>query len=178
MQYEGLALSSNQSLEAIFRAAVSPDPKVLVGFEWRGSNISAFTQVLGIRKFIKGFFLQDQCIEGYNIPVAQNGLNEQWIARPNSAHPRRYAFYTVTRVDSSSKDNYYPRALLLNYGASRRNPPFGLERLLRDYLVQVDALNPDLLLGKAYLALGPWRLFSNFFVIERLGPTGWRPGAV
>jgi hypothetical protein len=65
--------------------------------------------------------------------------------------------------------------LLLNYGASLRNPRRGVERLLRDYLVQPYAQNPDLLLGKAYFAFGSRRVFSNFFVIERLRPTDWMP---
>jgi len=46
---------------------------------------------------------------------------------------------------------------------------------LRDYVVQPDPADPDLLLGKAYLALGPFRVPSNFFVIERLRRTSWKP---
>ena len=39
--------------------------------------------------------------------------------------------------------------------------------MLRDYLVQVDPANPDLFLGKAYDALGPLRMPTNFFILER-----------
>ncbi|MEJ2362959.1 MAG: hypothetical protein P8Z75_16395 [Gammaproteobacteria bacterium] len=38
---------------------------------------------------------------------------------------------------------------------------------LRDYLVQVDADNEDLYLGKAFVALGPKRVFVSYFVLER-----------
>ena len=37
-----------------------------------------------------------------------------------------------------------------------------------DYLVQVDAEDPDLYLGKAYYAAGPARIPVGFFVLERL----------
>ena len=33
---------------------------------------------------------------------------------------------------------------------------------------QVDAKNPDLFLGKAYGAIGPLRIPTNFFILERL----------
>jgi len=175
IRYEGLALSSNQALEKIFISGIEPTLEPLVGYEWRGYNIALLARLLGIQKFIKGFFRLDGLIEGYNIPVQQNGLTGPWIHQPSVENPKRYAFYVVTRVDTTSPDNLYPHALFLNYGASLRNPRRAVERLLRDYLVQPDPQNPDLLLGKAYFAFGPWRVFSNFFVIERLRPTDWIP---
>ena len=45
-----------------------------------------------------------------------------------------------------------------------------MERSIRDYFVQVEPGSDDVLLGKAYLALGGRRLFSNFFVLHRRGP--------
>src|SRR5439155_21898284 len=110
-----------------------------------------------------------------NIPVAQNELDGPWLPKPTPANPRRFAFYTVTRVDPHTIDNLYPQAILLDYGASPRNPPGAVERRLRDYVVQPDSANADLLLGKAYFAFGRVRLASNFFLIERLGPSGWKP---
>jgi len=175
IRYEGLARSSNHVLAAIFDSGVEPSLDALEGYEWRGYNIALLVRLLGIQKFIKGFFRLDGLIEGYNIPVQQNGLNGPWIHQPSVENPKRYAFYVVTHVDTTSPDNLYPQALFLNYGASPRNPRRAVERLLRDYLVQPDPQNPDLLLGKAYFAFGRWRVFSNFFVIERLRPTDWIP---
>ncbi len=176
MRFDDLAHSSNRDLEIMFRSAASVAPDMLAGAEWRGYNMSAFTRLLGIQKFVKGFFTAGDRVEGYNIPAVQNGLAGPWLQLPSAQTPRRYAFFTVAPVDPASRDNLYPMALLLNYGASLRNPPVGAERLIRDYLVQPDPHSPDLLLGKAYFALGPWRLFSNFFIIERLRPTDWVPG--
>jgi hypothetical protein len=43
-------------------------------------------------------------------------------------------------------------------------------RLLRDYVVRVREDSDDLLLGKAFVALGPARLAAGFFLLERHGP--------
>ena len=40
-------------------------------------------------------------------------------------------------------------------------------QVLRDYVVQVDPDNRDLYLGKAYVAAGPLRIPTSFFIIER-----------
>jgi hypothetical protein len=170
-----LARSSDAQLEKILRASKAPALESLVGYEWRGSNISWRIKLLGLQKFIKGFFREAESVVGYNIPVQQNGLDQPWLDRPTLESPKRFAFYLVTQVDRESVDNLYPKAILLDYGASHRNPANGIERLLRDYVVQPDPNNPDLLLGKAYLAVGPLRLPSNFFVLERLRLGSWRP---
>ena len=173
LRYEELAFLSNGALEEIFHSATGPPPETLAGYEWRGYNIAFAARLLGIQKFIKGFFARANRVEGYNIPAQQNRLTEPWAHQPGAENPKRYAFFVVTRVDMNSRDNYYPQALLLNYGSSVRNPRYGVERLLRDYLVQPAADNADLLLGKAYLALGPWRIFFNFFIIERQRASNW-----
>jgi hypothetical protein len=173
--FRELAQSSNAHLEQILQASKGPPLESLAGFEWRGYNTTWRTRLLGIQKFIKGFFLDGDHVEGYNIPVVQNGLYRPWLHRPTPSHPKRYAFYRTMWVEQESRDHFYPEAILLDYNASSRNPVYGVERLLRDYVVQPDPENGDLLLGKAYLALGGLRFPSNFFVLERLGPTSWKP---
>jgi hypothetical protein len=173
--FRDLALAPTNRLEQLVRTARAPAPESLAGFEWRGYNLSWRVKLLGLQKFIKGFFQAGSGVEGYNIPVVQNGLDGDWQELPTPANPRRYAFYRVTRVDGGSVDHLYPQAILLDYGASPRNPPQAVERRLRDYVVQPDPANAALLLGKAYFAFGRYRLASNFFVIERLRPAGWKP---
>ena len=170
VRFRELTQSSDSQLEAIVRASKSPALESLVGFEWRGFNTSWRLKAMGLQKFIKGFFQEGKRVEGYNIPVQQNGLDAPWLDLPTLESPKRFAFYLVTDVDRESVDNFYPKAILLDYGSSQRNPTFGIERLVRDYVIQPDPNNPDLLLGKAYLAIGPLRLPSNFFVLERLRP--------
>lgn len=173
--FRKLAQSSNAQLEAILHTCKAPTMESFVGFEWRGFNTSLRLKMLGLQKFIKGFFQEGAQVEGYNIPVQQNGLEAPWLDQPTPESPKRFAFYWVTQVDKESIDNLYPEALLLDYGASHRNPNYGIERLIRDYLVQPNPDNPDLLLGKAYLALSSLRLPSNFFVLERLRMSTWKP---
>jgi hypothetical protein len=167
--YQKLARASNAELEAVFLAAATPALEALAGWEFRGFNTPFFARLLGIQKFIKGFFQEPgNELAGYNVPVHQNGLEAPWVHKPSAEMPKRFGYYQVYRVRAGERDHRYPHALLLNYGASRRNKAYQVERVLRDYLVQPDAANPDLLLGKAYLAFGPLRVPSNFFILERL----------
>jgi hypothetical protein len=100
-------------------------------------------------------------VRGYNSPVKNNVLDGRWHVAP-----KRFGFYEVARVDPTARDNVYLHAALLDYGKGG-NPMLDPSALLRDYLVQVDATNPDLYLGKAYGALGPLRIPTNFFILER-----------
>lgn len=108
---------------------------------------------------------EDGEVFGYNSPVIQNALDQPWHVKP-----KRFGFYRVAPVDPTSRDNAYLHAVLLDYGRggnARLDPTQGL----RDYLVQVDADNDDLYLGKAYYAVGPVRVPTSFFVLERFRPT-------
>ena len=175
-RFQGMAQLSASQLERLLRGSKGPDIDSLVGFEWRGWNTGWQTRLLGIQKFVKGCFRAGGGVEGYNIPVVQSGPDAAWQHLPAPENPKRYAFYRVTRVNPEAADNFYPEALLLDYGASSRNAeaPY-VARLLRDYVVQPDPASPDLLLGKAYLAFGLLRIPSNFFILERLRPTTWLP---
>jgi hypothetical protein len=98
-------------------------------------------------------------------------MDVPWAQQPSPEDPRAFGFFDVRRVDAESRDNRYPRATLLDYGSSPRNRLTKIDdltmKVLRDYVVQPDARDPNVMLGKAYIALGPFRLYSNFFVIER-----------
>jgi hypothetical protein len=170
--YEALTRKTDRELDAIFAASPAPDPRVLVGYEWRGYNTPRFTRVLGIQRFIKGFFEVGGAVEGYNLRVAQRGgLSAPWIAKPSPDAPAAFGFFTVTQPK--------PSETLLDYGASRRNRWWRIDdvtmKVLRDYLVVPDAAHPDIMLGKALMQLGPFRVFSNYFVVEKLRPAVWEP---
>jgi hypothetical protein len=166
-----LARASRHELEQTFQRGTTPEIDALVGWEFRGIN--CISRLTGLQKFVKGMFRgEDGRVMGYNIRAVQNVLDGRWHLRPSTDAPRRFGFYEVSPVDPTARDNLYLHALLLDYGKGG-NAPWDVTRGLRDYLVQVDANNPDLLLGKAYYAVGPARLASNFFILERLrrGPT-------
>lgn len=165
--------SSADELERIMREGVAPTFDELVGWEWDGVNVGFIPGLLGIRKFRKGFYRgpnrvdagPEPCVHGYNIPVRQNGVANEHSAKPSDAKPKRFGFYRVYAASQSPKHNVYPKALLLDYGLGAN----GLDpsRFLRDYLVRVHPDSSDLLLGKAYLALGVIRPFVGFFVLRR-----------
>jgi hypothetical protein len=152
-------------LDKAFIDAGTPDLDDLVGWEFRGINRMPlnrvpFAQLVGIKKFCKGFFrAEDGRVMGYNSPVARNALDGRWHIAP-----KKFGFYEVHPVDATARDNNYLHAILLDYGKGGNkalDPTAGL----RDYVVQLDK---DLLLGKAYYAIGPVRLGpSNFFILER-----------
>jgi hypothetical protein len=172
--FRGFAAMSDDALEDVFREADGPAPKALAGWEWRGFNTPWWTRALGVQKFIKAFDTTARGVEGYNIRVGQRGIDAPWTQQPSPEDPRPFGFFDVAPVDTKSRDAAYPRATLLNYGTSARNRLYRIDdltmKVLRDYVVQPDARDPNVMLGKAYIALGPFRLYSNFFVIERSRP--------
>jgi len=157
---------SARELEQTFRRGSMPDREGLVGWEFRGINRlplnAPVAKLAGIKKFLKGFFrAEDGRVMGYNSPVENNVLDGRW-----NVAAKRFGFYEVYPVDATARDNEYLHAVLLDYGKGGNkalDPTAGL----RDYVVQVDPANPDLLLGKAYYAIGPARVALNFFILER-----------
>ncbi len=103
---------------------------------------------------------------GYNVPVARNVLDGRWHLKPTDREPKRFGFYAVAPVDPTARDNVYLHAVLLDY-SNGGNARLDVTNGLRDYLVRVDPANPDLFLGKAYYAIGPLRIATNFFILER-----------
>jgi hypothetical protein len=165
-RYYELGAMTVRQLERTLVRGATPDPAGLAGWEFCGMNHPAWARLIGIKKFIKGFYLRDGALWGYNTPVGQNGVRQPWIARPRDDQPKRFGFYRVDRVDPTADDNEYLHAVLLDYGRGgnrRLDPTSGL----RDYLVQVDIDNPDLFLGKAYYRVGPIAVATSFFILER-----------
>jgi hypothetical protein len=164
---QDLAALSHGELERVFVAGDTPSFDALSGWEFRGYNHPKLMSLLGIRKFIKYFFRTERgTMMGCNTPVVQNGLAGDWIAKPGEDAPKRFGFYTVAPVEPEARDNAYLHALLLNYGRGG-NKLWDPSQVLRDYMVRVERGSDELLLGKAYLALGPARPRSNFFILER-----------
>ena len=170
--YVSLCLATNEELEDVMRRGVQPDPSKIAGWEFRGWNTFDLTSMLGIRKFKKGFYLEDpvanpaQGIEGYNVQVVQNGLGDDWFDKIKNGNSIKHGWYNCYPVDLNEVDNKYPNALLINYDCGR-NPPMDPSSKLRDYIVKPYGDNNDLMLGKAFVSLGPLRVFVSFFILER-----------
>lgn len=166
-----LTSASAADLERALLAGIPPAFEDLAGWEWSGGNCVRLYSLLGIRRFVKGFYDGPERangptphLQGYNIPCPRLSDEAPTRCLPSDERPHRYGFYRVHRVVPGARDSRYPNAILLDYGLGG-NGPFGPP--LRDYLVQVYPDDRDLLLGKAYAAFGPIRIPLNFFVLSR-----------
>lgn len=158
---------SRAELAALMAKGKAPSEDALAGWEFRGWNHPPVLALLGIRKFVKGFFQDARGLQGYNRPPRQDGFENEWTGMKAP-----FGFYDV--VAPRAPDVLYPNSLLLDYGTNPRNPAWKPERFLRDYLVQPDPSEPDVFLGLAVLAL-PGRPSVSHFLLERLGRSEWRP---
>ncbi len=168
--------ASSGDLERALLAGTPPRFEDLAGWEWSGGNCVKVYQLIGIRRFVKGFYEgpdraaagptphPSPCIHGYNIPVPRIADDAPPRCKPSDEHPHRHGFYRTHAVVRGARDSRYENALLLDYGLGG-NGLFGPP--LRDYLVQIYPDDPDLLLGKAYAAIGPLRIPLSFFVLSR-----------
>jgi hypothetical protein len=160
-------------LELIMLRGETPDLAKIAGWEFRGTNTPSWARLLGIKKFMKGFFEDERGrVHGYNIPVKQNRVEEPWIGLPDDAAPKRFGFYRVRAVDPTERDNAYLHSHILHYGEGGNG--LSPTATLRDYLVRVEKGSDDLLLGKAYVALGDLRVPTSYFVLERHRPSTFR----
>ena len=158
--YRELANASRAERARVFAAGTAPDIAALEGWEFRGWNTAWITGVLGFRKFVKGFFAREGGAYGCNSPAEQNGLEGDWRTKPSEDEPGWYAFYAVDPAATTR-----PRdAVLLDYGRGHNGFP---AKLLRDHLVRVSPGSDDLLLGKAFCAIGPLRVPVSYFILER-----------
>ena len=166
---QALALEQTpmHELEKVFQRGATPNIDDLLGWEFRGINHLPLNRVpvatlVGIKKFLKGFFRDESGkVRGYNMAAKMNVLDGRWHLTE-----KRYGYFETDYVDATARDNTYLHAVLLDYSKGG-NPALYPMNVLRDYIVQVDPSNPDLFLGKAYIALGPARIPTNFFILER-----------
>ena len=171
--FVGLVTATDEMLEAVLRMGIRPSFEELLGWEFGGYMTWDLTELVGRRKFKKGFYLEDRMrpaadgINGYNVKVIQNSLGDPWIDVVEHGESVKHGYFNVYPVQLTEVDARYPHAVLLNYQCTKNGPLEPL-RVLRDYLVQVYPDNPDLLLGKIYLAVGPLRLFVSYFALERI----------
>jgi hypothetical protein len=168
-------------LDQVLTRGVAPRFSDLVGFEFRGWNVfgdpvaATVGAVMGIRRFAKGFFLRNGSapddapfIEGYNVKIARGTADEPWENKGGGA-PIRHSFFRVLRAgEGDERRARHNHALLLDYSQGDPRPGFLDGSGLRDFLVHPEPGNRDLLLGKAYMQIGPIANVAGFFVAERL----------
>jgi hypothetical protein len=164
--YRALCQSSDSELARAFAAGYAPALGKLCGWEYYGYNTLALTVPLGIRKFKKAFFARTKGrakAGGYNCKVRPTRLDGPWEnGGPGGAYQ---GFYEVLPGAAGRAVAAHDNALLLDYGQSGNSLFEG--SFLRDFLVQVDAAEPDVFLGRAYAAIGPLTVPVSYFVLQR-----------
>jgi hypothetical protein len=167
-----LARLPESELEHVLRYGEPVDFAAIDGFLFHGANLVPPGQWL-FPKFVKGFFTEKRLDgsgvskghpTGYNIGAARGSLAEPWHLLPDPQRPKPFGFFECRTIGVGERLSLYPGSLLLDYG--RGGNGISPTRLLRDYLVQVEAPNKDLYLGKAYLDLGVL-VPAGFFALER-----------
>lgn len=163
---QALRRAPGRVLERAMREGTRPALDSIEGWVFRGWNTLWLTRVLGFQKFAKGFYRGPSGTMGYNVVVRQNANWDPHVSKPNEDAPKRMGFY---RVEAAPKR--YPSSLFLDYGRGGNGLHPAL--FLRDYLVQPWEDEPDLLLGKAYVAVGLWVPVS-YFVLSRWKESSFR----
>ena len=148
---------SNGQREVLMRNGVAPHFEDLVGWEFGGGNTPPIFRLIGIRKFVKGFY------EGPARAATGPRAVHPGLQRRRPQQRRRRAALDAAGDGQPQALRLLPRAPGGRGGARRPLPERAPARLrrsagnglfgppLRDYLVQVYPDDPDLLLGKAYL---------------------------
>lgn len=170
---ECLALwkKKTSELEALMKSGSQPTPQQLDGYRFRGLNVGFGPKLLGIQKFIKCFFMKDYgygaMMTGNNFVVKQNAAQAEYITVQKKGRDKVQGYYLVENASGNERWNEYPNAALLHYGRGN-NAWWDPAAKLRDYLVQPYSDNPNLLLGKAYFSVGPFKIKGGYFILERL----------
>lgn len=174
--FQSLSSAPNDELESLMKTSPVPTAASLAGFDFRGWNVQKAASILGIRKFIKGFFRDPAKAAdfGYNMPVVQNGFEEPWQPKLKDGKETRYFFFGVL-PGSAVDDAVYPTTLVVDYRKWKANFPLSPPTYTVDYLVNPDPANRDLVLGKSYLQVLGLKPFLGFFIIERLRPSTYQP---
>jgi hypothetical protein len=175
LTFDNLTEYDNRRLEPLMASGAIPALSELVGYEFRGWNIQGLTEVLGTRKFFKGFYANDPAgaaAWGYNMPAQRNGRNEPWRPKLKNGQPIRYYFFKLL-TGPMLKDAIYPRSMVVDYRQWPGYSPFNPVRYTVDYLVFPDPANRDLIVGKSYAQLGSIRPFLGFFILARQGQSNY-----
>jgi hypothetical protein len=162
--------TGKSQLEKLLKEGQKPPKESLEGWKFRGLNVGLGAKLIRRQKFIKCFYTKDlgygSVLTGHNFVAEQNKPEEEYLIKKRKGQDRREGFYVIEDARLNPRYQKYPHAALINYKRAD-NVWYEPAGLLRDYLVQPYPDNPDLLLGKAYLFIGPLEILAGFFVLER-----------
>ncbi len=168
-----LAALTPPELERIFEVGHPVELERLAGYEYLGMNFgtpAGFAR--WFRKFRKVFFHDAESGRsgGWNLRTRQNDDQGPWLDAPPAravsldaavdfltgrrTRSPAHGFFAIRSARRGEPTGARPGSLVIDYGEGR-NPPGDVTALLRDVAVCVSEGDHDLLVGRAYLALGP-----------------------
>lgn len=174
--FEELTSKTPAELRKLHSEGTPPSLDKLKGWEFRGMNVLPayahfYMWITRNVRFIKCFFESEDAgpdrLRGYNLLVTNGKVTDPWTCRPNEEKPGRMGHYLVSAKRDTGKPKFiaeHPNAVFLDYDIPDNNLFSG--RTLDDYVVKPDPDDDDLMVGVAYIELGPIRLPFPF-VIER-----------
>ncbi len=184
--FQSLTSMTPAELEGVFAQGKAPNFSSVIGHEFRGWNVfgdvpaKVIGGVMGIQRFCKGFFVRGgvqagvdvdvlPSIEGYNVKIKRGTRDQAWAGIPDDKNPTRHSFYAVYPAGDFGKNRAgrFPNAIFLDYSEGKPQNNLFTGSTIKDFIVEVNDGDRDVLLGKALTAVGPI-VNSGFFVLERL----------
>jgi hypothetical protein len=155
----------------MLRRGPPPDFPELERQTYRGWNRGWVARFTG-EKFKKVFHRRDGRPFGYNQIVRQDGKGPggEWELKLKDGRPIEIGHYRVANIaDEPPRRLYrpYAHAGLFDYNVAVntwRNLPL---RVIRDIVVLPNPGDHSVVLGKAYLQLGPLHVFYCYFILGR-----------
>ncbi len=181
-QFEDLATKSLKELSEIHANSAAPTWDSIKGWEFRGYNrlpalAHGIMWMLSNIRFIKVFY-EDQDLggqrSGVNLQVTRGGLKDPWVCRPGpgGVGVGKVGYYQVRDPGEVGAKDYCAHGLFIDYDPERNTLLTG--KGLKDFLVQPDPNNPDVLLGQAFMTGLPIKQSPTYFILERFQPYNHR----
>jgi hypothetical protein len=186
MTFEALGKLPYKDVQAAFLAGKPVDVESLIGWEFRGWNVFPHILAKGIariakaQRFAKGFFRfpGEQDVYGYNIDIIPDGIDQPWTERMVNGAPLRRRFYRVHGPNQgANRGGRFPESLFFDYSEGRPRAGYFSGGGLRDFLVQAEPGNPDLLVLKAFQVVGPVWAQGGMGVLQRWRKYDYKPAS-
>lgn len=169
---------SRRELKGLLTGGHAIEPADLDDTEYRGVSLGlpSVVERLTWKKFKKVFHRDPDSgqLRGWNVRMAQNGLDRPWFPLLEGGLPRTFGHYRVVVPSGSEVPAGCDRGLLIDYGkgGNGRLDPL---RFLRDPIVALEKGSCELLLGWSFLDLGVTRIGTpSFFYLERDNALSYR----
>jgi hypothetical protein len=147
-RFERLCHAPPQRLARALADAATPDPAALEGWEFRAFAPGPPPLSWLLPKHRKGFYRLREAVTptglgGYVVPCHASSPREPWVDRLRGPGSWKTAWFLVRPAGPSR----FAASLCLDYGRGGRAGRLRPERMVREYLLQPDRANDDLMIS-------------------------------